>query len=110
MMRLAISPAAAGLLRSLLARAGVERGRILLTEFRSTDWQSLTFIGEQHQIRLRIPAPDAPEIASRLVNGLECDEFSVPGQIVADVALAGEPERQEDGSITIAIEALTVEE
>ena len=110
MMRLRMSPAAAGLLRSLLARAGVDRGRILLTEFRSTDWQSLTFIGEQHQIRLRIPAPDASGIAARLVNGLECEEFAVPGHIVADVALAGEPERQEDGSITIAIEALTVEE
>ena len=109
-MRLAMSPAAAALLRSLLARAGVDRDRILLTEFRSTDWQSLTFIGEQHRIRLRIPAPDASQIAARLVNNLECDEFSIPGHVVADVALAGEPERQEDGSITIVIEALTVEE
>ena len=110
MMRLAMSPAAAGLLRSILGRAGLDRGRILLTEFRSTDWQSLTFIGEQHQIRLRIPAPDAAEIASRLVNGIECDEFLVPGHVVADVALVGEPERQEDGSMALAIEALTVEE
>ena len=109
-MRLAMSPAAAGLLRSLLGRAGVDKDRILLTEFRSTDWQSLTFIGEQHRIRLRIPAPGASEIACRLVNGLECDEFSIPGHVVADVALAGEPERQEDGSMTVAIEALTVEE
>lgn len=110
MMRLAMSPAAAGLLRSLLRRAGIDRDRILLTEFRSTDWQSLTFIGEQHQIRLRIPPPDAAEIASRLVNGLTDDEFSIPGHVVADVVLAGEPERQHDGSIVIAIEALTVEE
>ena len=110
MMRLAMSPAAAGLLRSSCARAGVNRGRILLTEFRSTDWQSLTFIGEQHQIRLRIPGPDAGELASKLVNGLESDEFSIPGHILADVALAEEPKRQEDGSVTMAIEALTVEE
>lgn len=109
-MRLAMSPAAAGLLRSLRCRTGVDRDRILLTEFRSTDWQSLTFIGEQHKIRLRIPAPDASDIACRLVNGLECDEFAIPGHIVADVALAGEPERHADGSVTIAIEALTVEE
>jgi hypothetical protein len=109
-MRLAMSPAAAGLLRSLLRRAGIDRDRILLTEFRSTDWQSLTFIGEQHQIRIRIPAPDAAEVASRLVNGLADDEFEIPGHILADVALAGEPERRQDGSIAIAIEALTVEE
>ena len=110
MMRLAMSPAAAGLLRSLLCRAGVDRNRILLTEFRSTDWQSLTFIGEQHKISLRIPAPDAEAVASQLIDGLGEDEFSIPGHVVADVALAEEPKKQVDGSIALAIEALTVEE
>jgi hypothetical protein len=110
MMRLAMSPAAAGLLRSLLNRTGVERDRILLTEFRSTDWQSLTFIGEQHRIRLRIPEPNAGKITDRLVNGLGESEFSIPGHVVADIALAGQPERQEDGSCVITIEALTVAE
>jgi hypothetical protein len=110
MMRLALSPAAAGLLRALLSRGGVERDRILLTEFRSTDWQSLTFIGEQHRIRLRIPAPEAAETAARLVNGLGETEFSIAGHVVADIAIAGEPEQQRDGSIAITIEALTVEE
>jgi hypothetical protein len=110
MMRIAMSPAAAGLLRSLLRRCGVDRDRILLTEFRSTDWQSLTFIGEQHRIRLRIPGPDPADLAALLVNGLEDCEFSIPGHVVADVALAGEPERQPDGSLTMTIEALTVEE
>jgi hypothetical protein len=109
MMRIPMSSAAAGLLRSLLARGGVDRDRILLTEFRSTDWQSLTFTGEQHQIGLRIPAPCAADIADRLVNGLADCEFSLPGHIVADIALAGEPERRDDGSIALAIEALTVE-
>jgi hypothetical protein len=110
MMRMAMSPAAAGHLRSLLRRAGVDRDRILLTEFRSTDWQSLTFIGELHRIRLRIPAPNAAEVVASLVNGLSNDEFSIPGHVVADLALAGEPEPQTDGSIVIGIEALTVEE
>ena len=110
MMRLALSPAAAGLLRSLLRRGGIDRDRILLTEFRSTDWQSLTFIGEQHRIRLRIPGPDASDIVARLVNGLEDCEFSIPGHVVADVALASEPERLYDGSLALTIEALTVAE
>jgi len=110
MMRLAMSPAAAGLLRSLLRRAGVERDRILLTEFRSTDWQSLTFIGEQHRIRLRIPGPASAEIAARLVNGIEEADIAVPGHVLADIALAGEPESQPDGSTLIELEALTVEE
>jgi hypothetical protein len=110
MMRLAMSPAAAGLLRSLLQRGGVNRDRILLTEFRSTDWQSLTFTGEQHKIRLRVPAPDAGAIVARLVNGLEDCEFSIPGHVVADIALAGEPDQQPDGSLVLTIEALTVED
>jgi len=110
MMRLAPTPAAAGLLRSLLNRTGVDRDRILLTEFRSTDWQSLTFTGEQHRIRLRIPQPDARETTQRLVNGLGETEFSIPGHVVADIAVAGEPEQLEDGSFAIAIEALTVAE
>lgn len=110
MMRMAMSPAAAGLLRLLLRRAAVDRDRILLTEFRSTDWQSLTFTGEQHKIRLRIPAPGASEIASQLVNGLAEADFSIPGHVVADIAMSGEPERQEDGAIVLEIEALTVAE
>lgn len=109
-MRLALSPAATGLLRSLLGRAGVDRDRILLTEFRSTDWQSLTFTGEQHRIRLRIPQPQAREIAALVVAGLSDDDFSIPGHVVADIALAGEPEHLDDGSVALDIEALTVEE
>ena len=108
-MRIAMSVAAAGLLRELLRRAGLKRDRILLTEFRSTDWQSLTFIGEQHKIRLRIPAPDALAIAASLVNGLEDCEFSISGHLVADVALDGEPQDNADGSISLTIAALTVE-
>jgi hypothetical protein len=104
-----MSVASAGLLRELLRRSGVDRNRILLTEFRSTDWQSSTFIGEQHRIRLRLPAPEASETASRLVNGLEDAEFSLPGHIVADIALAGEPEHGEDGSVSLTIEALSIE-
>ena len=109
MMRMAMSVAAAGLLRELLRRGGVDRDRILLTEFRSTDWQSLTFIGEQHRIQLRIPQPDAAEITARLVNGLEDCEFSIPGHVVADVTVDGAPQANDDGSILLAIEALTVE-
>ena len=109
-MRMAMSPAAAGMLRALLRRSGVDRDRILLTEFRSTDWQSLTFIGEQHRIRLRIPAPNAAEVVASLVNGLGDEEFAIPGHVVADIALAGDPQPQPDGSIVIGIEALTVEE
>lgn len=110
MMKLAMSAAAAGLLRALLARAGVDRNRILLSEFRSTDWNSLTLAGERHAIALRIPGPGAATVASLLIDGLEEADFSIAGQIVADIAIVGLPAIQSDGTITVEIEALTVAE
>ena len=110
MMKLPMSPAAAGLLRALLARAGIDRDRILLTYFRSTDWQSLTFIGERHQMELRVPGPDAESLACRITDGLTDAEFRIPGQILADINLIGDPQPGPDGSISLQIEALTIAE
>ena len=110
MMKLALSPAAAGLLRALISRAGIDRDRILLTDFRSTDWQSLTFIGERHEMELRIPSPDAGRLAAQLSEGLGEAEFSIPGQIVADIGLERPPSHNRDGSVTLHIEALTIAE
>jgi hypothetical protein len=110
MLRLAMSPAASALLRALLDRAGAPPDRILLTDVRSVDWQSLTFIGERHQLQLRIRGAGSGQIAQRLCAGLEDAEFDIPGQIVADIAIRGEPARQPDGAVVINIEALTIEE
>lgn len=110
MMKLALSPAAASLLRALLARCGVDRDRILLTELRSTDWQSLTFVGERHEIILRIPGPNADGLADRLTQGLADADMSIPGQILADIGLVEPMRRNQDGSVTVEIEALTISE
>lgn len=110
MMKLAMSTAAAGLLRALLGRAGVDRNRILLTDFRSTDWHSLTMAGERQQIYLRIPGPGAVAVANALTDGLPEAEFAIPGHIVADIAVDGAMVENPDGSICLTIEALTVEE
>ena len=107
-MRLAISPAAAALLRALLARAGVERDRILLTQFRSVDWQSLTFVGERHEFHFRVSPPGSREVLSRIVAGLGDAELEIPGHFVADIALVGDPDEHSDGSVTVALEALTL--
>lgn len=110
MNRLALSPAATGLLRALIVRAGVPRDRILLTDIRSTDWQSLTFEGERHELQLRVTGPHSCEVAERMSAGIEDAEFNIPGQIVADIALAGKPVRNDDGSTSLKFEALTVAE
>ena len=110
MMKLAMSPAAAGLLRALLGRAGVDKNRILLSDFRSTDWCSLTFAGERHRIDLRVPGPGAAAVAEALTHNLGDAEFAIPGQIVADIAVEGAMIEHPDGSISLTVEALTVEE
>jgi hypothetical protein len=110
MNRIAMSAAASALLRALIARACVPRDRILLTDVQTIDWQSLTFVGERHQFHLRVPGGDSSAVVERMCGGLEDAEFSISGQIVADIAVVGEPIRATDGSITLTIEALTVAE
>lgn len=110
MLKLAMSPAASALLRSLIARACVPRNRILLSNVRSVDWQSLTFIGERHEFDLRIIPPESQAISDRICRGLLCAEFDLPGQILADIAVRGHPRCTKDGAILLSIEALTIEE
>lgn len=108
MKRIVMSPAASALLRALIARAGVPRDRILLTFAESVDWRSLTLNGERHLIALRITGPGSSEAMDRMCLGLEDAEFSIPGVIVADIAVAGEPTSSADGSTSFTIEALTI--
>jgi hypothetical protein len=110
MLNIVMSRAAAGLLRALLHRGGEQRHRILLTEIRSVDWHSLTLEGERHAIHLRISGPDAELIVTPFLHGIEDAEFAIPGQILADIALARGPERSRDGSVALELEALTVVE
>jgi hypothetical protein len=110
MIKIPMSVAAAGLLRALFARAQVSRDRILLTDFQSTGWQSLTFAGEHHQFHFRIAGPDSGEAVRNLVSGLEDAEFSIPGHVVADIAVTSQPEVNPDGSVGVGLEALTIAE
>ncbi|MFL6721743.1 MAG: hypothetical protein ACJ8FT_08075 [Sphingomonas sp.] len=110
MNRIAMSPAAAALLRVLSARARVARDRILLSDAHTVDWRSLTFTGERHEFELRITGRDAAAVAERMCDGLEDAEFSIPGVIVADISVVGAPCRALDGSTILMIEALTVSE
>jgi hypothetical protein len=110
MTRLPMSPAAAALFRALLARCGGDRDRILLTDSRSTDWQSLTFVGERHRFCLRFTGADAEAVADSFCSGLADHEFAIPGQIVADIQVAGTPWRAADGAVEVSIEALTIAE
>ena len=107
-MKIAMSPAASALLRILIARAGVDRNRILLTDANSADWQSLTFQGERHHLALRVTGPDSARVTEQMCAGLEDTEFSIPGVMVADVARVGACRRTPDGATELIIEALTI--
>ena len=110
MLRTAMSPAASGLLRALIERTGVERNRILLTGLESCDWQSLMFVGERHELELRILPPASQAAARRLCDGLGDAEFAIPGQLVVDIAVRSGPTLLPDGSTLLTVEALTIEE
>jgi hypothetical protein len=45
-----------------------------------------------------------------MTHRLEDADFVIPGQIVADIAMASGPERTGDGSTQLTIEALTIAE
>ena len=109
MNRLPMSPAASALFRAFLDRASLTRDRILLTHYRSTDWQSLTFIGERHEFAFRLVGSDAQDLYARLTDGLAEAEFSIPRHVLADIVVPSEPVREADGSLSFALEALTIE-
>ena len=106
-MRATLSAAAAQLLRSLMSRAGLEHDHLFVSSFRSVDWQSLTFIGERHEICLRLTGPDVATTLSRLRTGIEDAEWQLRGYLVADVIITSE-QVADDGSAFVNIEALTL--
>lgn len=72
-------------------------------------WCSATFIGAQHRLTLRLAGADALRRADRLANGLPEAELSLPGHIVADLAVDG-IRTGEEGTVLIDLAALTIED
>lgn len=103
-MSLAISPVAGAVLRGLTEAAGDRRHEVLLSEFRSTDWQSLTFIGEKHDLTLIYPSDKIGDLEALI----ERENIEIPDHILADIAIA-KREPAKDGFERVSIEALTVQ-
>jgi hypothetical protein len=108
MTRILMSNAAAALVRALLERTGAPREQILLEQALSVDWQSLTMVGERHELWLRVASPEAGAIAARLCDGLSEAEFAIPGQCVVDIAVLDGPVESLDGRVDVKIGALTI--
>lgn len=107
MSRPPLSCAAAQLLRSLVARTGLNADRISVGRFLSVDWQSLTFTGERHELCLQLTGSDAATALARLRDRLSEVQWQLSGHVVADIVIVGETTAR-DGSIMVAIEALTL--
>lgn len=108
MIRVAMSAAGASLIRALLARADVSRDAVRLVSYRATDWHSLTFAGERHELTVRIPGEDRIAIVRRLIGGLGEHEFNLPGHIVADIGATERVTFEREDAIEVAVEALTI--
>jgi hypothetical protein len=109
MNRRRMTSAASALLRALVDRSGPERNRILLSDWTSVDWNSLTFAGERHCAGFVFQGPDAPALASQWADGLPDAEWDIGSSgFVAEIALSAPPETREDGSVLVQIEALTI--
>lgn len=98
---------ATALIRALLTLAA---GHATLEEHRGTSWASATFSGMRHVMQLRFDGDQGVQTADWLARILPEHEFSISGQIVADIAIADRHRRDEGApSMTLIIEALTVE-
>ena len=110
MNRPRMSAAASSLLRILLRRSELPADRILLTHWISTDWQSLTFSGERHQAGFRVTGPGAAEAVAQWLDGIEEVDLPLGRCFVAEIGLSAEPAVQNDGSVLVELEALTLED
>lgn len=107
MRRAARSCAATQLLRALVARAAPDDDRISIGRVHSIDWQSLTFIGERHEVGLTIAGPGAAAALALLRDGLAEVEWRLVGYVVAEIVIVAE-HAAGDGSIMVELEALTL--
>jgi len=51
-------------------------------------WASITFAGTRHEIRLEFDSPLAIDAGEHLIAALPDHEFTIPGQLVAEAAVA----------------------
>jgi hypothetical protein len=101
---------AIALLRCLLQRAGEDRNRILLSQWKTVDWQSLTLEGERHEASFVLSGDKAMAFAHLWLAGLPDAEFDLPRGFVADIEVTNGPTLREDGAVEIGIGALTLDD
>ncbi|WP_164115424.1 hypothetical protein [Sphingorhabdus sp. Alg239-R122] len=97
---------AGDMLSAALVEASRGQGRVIRRTGKA--WASATFAGMRHSIEMYFAGTDAVTAGKALAIRLNEREFDLKGHIVADINAVQEAEQ--DGTFTLEIEALTVED
>ena len=103
-----MNDATTALLRAVQLRFGGLH--VVVEEIRSRSWASATFAGARHELTFRIEGENAGEAADTFLATLTEAEFELRNHILADVALVAEERLEDENSVRISLEALTVED
>ena len=96
------------LLSAVLDLAG---GKAELLRHSERPWASATFAGTRHVIALSFPGEEGAAAAEAFMEALPEHEFAIPGQMVADAAIAAvEHDVGPSPHLTVEIEMLLLEE
>jgi hypothetical protein len=76
----------------------------------SAHWASVTFAGARHRLRVVLEGTSAIGAAADFLAALPELEFTIPGHIVADVALVAEERGDAGDYAVLELEALTIDE
>ncbi len=93
-----------------MASAFVDRWpQLALTTDRAveTPWASVTFSGARHCLRFSSSKAISQGDLNQLFENLACEEFALPGHIVADIHVTEMVAT--GGGVSLSVEALTVE-
>ncbi|MDE2043258.1 MAG: hypothetical protein KGJ05_09305 [Alphaproteobacteria bacterium] len=94
--------------RALLAQmaAKLSPARVSVVSANSRSWASVTFCGERHEFTLLVEGEHAENVVQVFEQTLECIDFNISGNLVADIAIHN---INRDAQATrLDIEALTV--
>lgn len=98
------------LARAVRTSLGHFGGTVRVESLSVRDWASVTFTGARHRLRATLTGAGAVGSAAEFLGTLPDLELTVPGQIVADIALVAE-ERSDCGCYAaLELEALTIED
>ncbi len=104
------SPSRSGWMRLLGQVLTLAEGQAALVRHAERPWASATFSGTRHTIALSFDGAEAVEAGERLIAALPDHEFDIPGQLVADAAVAEVSHSMHPQSLTVELEVLLLED